>query len=60
LVTFSCTGILYRGLDEWPIQNTIKRNELFSLKRTTFVYVLSSDWWIKLVIWHNLKINNCK
>ena len=27
-------------------QNTTKRKELFSLKETTFVYVLSSDWWI--------------
>ena len=26
--------------------NTTKRKELFSLKGTTFVYVLSSDWWI--------------
>ena len=27
-------------------QNTTKRKERFSLKRTTFVYVISSDWWI--------------
>jgi len=27
-------------------QNTTKRKKPFSLKRTTFVYVLSSDWWI--------------
>jgi hypothetical protein len=26
--------------------NTTKWKELFSLKGTTFVYVLSSDWWI--------------
>jgi hypothetical protein len=26
--------------------NTTKWNEFFSLKGTTFVYVLSSDWWI--------------
>jgi hypothetical protein len=26
--------------------NTTKQKELFSLKGTTFVYVLSSDWWI--------------
>ena len=26
--------------------NTTKRKELFLLKGTTFVYVLSSDWWI--------------
>jgi hypothetical protein len=26
--------------------NTTKRKELFSLKGPTFVYVLSSDWWI--------------
>jgi hypothetical protein len=29
------------------IHNTTKWKELFSLKGTTFVYVLSSDWWIK-------------
>jgi len=28
-------------------QNTTKRKELSSLKRTTFVYFLSSDWWIR-------------
>jgi hypothetical protein len=27
-------------------QNTTKRKKRFSLKRTTFVYVISSDWWI--------------
>jgi hypothetical protein len=26
--------------------NTTKRKELFSLKGITFIYVLSSDWWI--------------
>ena len=26
--------------------NTTKQKKLFSLKGTTFVYVLSSDWWI--------------
>ena len=26
--------------------NTTKRKELFSLKGTTFEYVLNSDWWI--------------
>ena len=34
------------------IYNTTKWKELFSLTVTIFVYVLSSDWWIKLVVWH--------
>ena len=46
--------------------NTTKRMELFSLKRTTFVYVLSSDWlnwWLDTLIYsfhiaRNSNMNN--
>ena len=36
-------------------QNTTKWNELFfHLKRTTFEYVLSSEWWINVCIPYKL------
>jgi hypothetical protein len=50
---------LFRSWRRWNLQDsnmcsywyrlhmlTTKWNKLFSLKGTTFVYVLSSDWWI--------------
>ena len=41
--------------------NTTKRKELYTLKRTTFAYVLSSDWWISdlspISCWNYLSMN---
>jgi hypothetical protein len=40
----AATTIVYIFPFKKNFQNTTKRKEFFSLKRTTFVYVLSSDW----------------
>jgi hypothetical protein len=40
----AATTIVYTFPFNFFFQNTTKRKESFSLKRTTLVYVLSSDW----------------
>jgi hypothetical protein len=44
LIYLPATTIVYTFPFIFSLQNTTKRKELFPLKRTTFVYVLSSDW----------------
>jgi hypothetical protein len=44
LTYLPATNIVYTFPFNFLFQNTTKRKELFPLKRTTFVYVLSSDW----------------
>ena len=44
LAYLPATTIVYANPFTFFLQNTTTRKELFSLKGTTFVYVLSSDW----------------